>query len=139
MVVGDDYVLPAPSGLGYLLIATGPGVNGDNQGGPLLAKALQRRGMEAVAQEAGGDIGEGLGPQRLQPLDEQDGGGNPIGIVVAVDTNLLAPSDGMEQALYSFRHLRQEEGVMAQPLIAAQEGLPRGRVPEGPVVKDLKD
>src|SRR5439155_6605863 len=95
----DDVLLPLTrprdlSGRGYAA------VHRDDQVLSRLREPVQRGIVEPVAFcEPGGDVEVDFAPQRLQPAEQNAGGGDAIGVVVAIDGNRLMRAEGPDDAL----------------------------------------
>ena len=101
VVVGDDQVeAELVGGLG-LIEGRDATVHADDEAGAFVVEATEGGAVEAVALfEAVGDVGAevGFGLDRADGVVEDAGGGDAVDVVVAVDSDLLAGSDGFKDA-----------------------------------------
>src|SRR5207245_2711794 len=90
MVIHDDHVLLPLTRPRDLAGRSDPAVHRDNQVPSRLREPVQRGIVEPVTfGEPGGDVETYFAPQRLQPAQQNTGGGDAIGVVVAIDGNRL--------------------------------------------------
>ena len=123
VVVGDDQVqsdLPREAGL---LHAGDAAVDGDHQGHALVPEGPQCVPPQAVAVlDAAGDVLDAVRPLGAQVVDQEDGGGDAVHVVVAEDGHALPPLQGQTDAPDRLVHILHEEGGVLQMPLPDQEG-----------------
>ena len=92
VVVGDHDVHAELAGAGDLGPRVAAAVHGDQQLDPLAGEVLDRARRDAVPlREAVGQVPAHVRAQVPEDVDEQEGGGDAVGVVVAVHRDGLAP------------------------------------------------
>ena len=106
VMVGHDHVEAELARIGDLGVSADPAVDGDDQADSGRGELVERLGGDAVA------VGEPVGqaPDHIgfhvdaQKLAEQERGGDPVGVVVAVHGDRLAASEGAVDTTPRFGH-----------------------------------
>ena len=123
-MVGNNYVKSQPPCLFHLGQAGDAAVNGNHQADALPVKVLQGRFSETVAfGQAVWYVRNGFATKESQPFDQQGGGADTIGIIVAVDGHLLAGEQSPVNPGHRLVHIGHQERVSRLAFIAGEEGL----------------
>ena len=123
MVVADDDLQPLAAGVLHLVDGLDAAVQGDDEpetavGGPV--DALVGHAVALVV--AVGDVEVDLVGEALdERVDERDGR-RAVHVVVAVDEDLLAGSDGAVQPLHGHVHVLHQERIVQRIQARAEEG-----------------
>ena len=113
MVIGDDAVEIEGAGALHGLVGLDAGVHGDHQLDPLPGGLLQHRNLHSVAlHQPLRDMVGAFRAQHLQSLSQDDHGGVAVNVVVAVNQDLLAPVDGLTDAVDGQSQVAHEEGIV---------------------------
>ena len=130
-----------PEALGELdlVASTDAAVDRDQEPGALGGERLDRLGRDPVAvAEAVGQPPDDVAAEQAQRLDDEEGGGDAVGVVVTVDGDALAPAQRPVDAGARLGHARQEKGVVHTE-VGMQEGARRFGVGESAPDEDLGD
>src|SRR2546428_8368202 len=133
MIYHDDVLLPL-SRPGDLAGRGHPAVPRPQGAPPGPGEALERRIVEPVAfGETGRNVEADVGPQGAQPAQQNAGGGDPVGVVVAIDGDRFVVPQGMNDAFGCDRHVHNGVGVLqrVQRSFEKLTGWARRRVPAG--------
>ncbi len=91
VVVCDDEIEAAGPGVGYLLHGTDAAVDGHGQGDAPVPKGLEGGGVQPIGLvKAIGDVGRDLATEGAQGQGQEGGGGDTVGVMVAIDGDGLA-------------------------------------------------
>jgi len=113
VVVGDDHLQAELSSIPHLFYGADAAIDGNQEMTPFLGQSLQRFSMEAVPLiNPMRDIRPGLSAQGEDGLGQESGGGDPIGIEVAIDSDPLLLADGLADAGHRLVYPPQLEGVV---------------------------
>ena len=94
VVVGDDQIEAELAGPGGRLVAADPAVHRDHQAGALGVQAVDRGRLQPVpVPEPLGDEVADVAAEQLDRAAEDDGGGDAVHVVVAVDGHALPRGD----------------------------------------------
>ena len=111
-MVGDDDAHAGRVDMGDLLDGGRAGIDGDEQAHALLAELVDGGNMQAVAlRQAVGDIIKAVRAQRAQRVDQDNGGGHAVDVVVAVNGDAFALCDGIAEDRDGFRQIAQRSGI----------------------------
>ena len=123
MVVGDDQLQPLSLGPGHLGRVTDAAVHRDHEPG-LGRQLFKSLDLEAVTLgQPVGDIGDAIEAQLPQELVQHRGGGNAVGVVVAIDGHRLTLAHRPAQTGGGDFQVRQLEGGIE----ALQGGVQKGQ------------
>ena len=137
VVVGDDDVHAELVRPGDFVAGADAAVDGDEQLDALAGELLDRRRGDAVAfGEAVRQAPAHVGAELLEHAHEQEGGGDAVGVVVAVHGDGLAALQGPVDAAARLCHPGQQVGVVDE-VVWLEEGLGLGRVDEAAAHEDL--
>jgi len=113
VVVGDDHLQAELSSVPHLIRGTDAAIDGNQEATPFLGQSLQRFSMEAVPLiNPMRDVGPGFSAQGGDGLGQKSGGGHPIGIEVAIDSDPLLLVDRLANAGHRLVYPPQLEGVV---------------------------
>ena len=123
MVVGDDHLQPLVLGPGHLRGVADAAIHRDHEPG-LRRQLFEALDLEAVTLgQPVGDVGEAGEAQFPQELVQHGGGGDAVGVVVAVDGHRLPLAHRLAQAGGGDFQVRQPEGGIQ----ALQGGVQKGQ------------
>ena len=123
MMVGNNNILSCPLCLGYLFTASDAAIHGDYQANALVTELFQRGDSQPVSLGlAVGYIRDGLPAEDCQSQDERGGGGNAVGVEIAVNADGLAGKQSAGDAVSRRLHIGEQEGVAEEAPVAGQEG-----------------
>ena len=112
VVVGDDQVHAQLPGIVGLVQGGDAAVHRDDEPHPLAGLGGHGLVVQAIALlQPPGDIGPHVGPQALQKLGQQAGGGDAVHVIVAVDGDGLPILNGPPHPGNSPVHVPHEHGV----------------------------
>ncbi len=138
-MVGDDHLQAELSSIPHLFYGADAAIDGNQEMTPFLGQSLQRFSMKAVPLiNPMRDIRPGLSTQGGDGLGQESGGGNPIGIEVAIDSDPLLLADRLADAGHRLVYPPQLEGVVLSRL-AGKEGISLLGTLEASVVEALGD
>jgi len=112
VVVGNDQVDAQVAGPARRLGAADAAVDRDDQLHPFGVQAIDGVRLQAIAvgQPLGDEVAD-VGAQQLERPPQDDGGGDAVNVVVAVDRNALLRGDGGQQPIGCLAHVGQAERV----------------------------
>lgn len=124
MVVDDDDVHTAGTGEGDVFVITAGTVGGDEQGDPRFGESFDSAGVQPIAVDSGRDdrlqwshAGGGCSERVVNDRE----GANPVGVVVAIETDALFICDGLQGAVSGGGHSGEGEGVWDWPFAEIEE------------------
>jgi len=139
VVIGDDHLQAELSSIPHLFYGADAAVDGNQEMTPSLGQFIQRFSMEAIPLiNPMRDIRPGFSAQGGDGLGQESGGGDPIGIEVAIDSDPLLLADRLADAGHRLVYPPQLEGVVLFRL-AGKEGIGLLGALESPVVEALGD
>ena len=113
VVVGDDHLEAARASLGDLLDRGHAAVDRQHEPAALVGQAGERLALDAVAfLEAARQVPGDVGAELAQDQDCERGGADPVGVVVAVNADLLARRDGRTDRLDRAGHVPEQERIV---------------------------
>ena len=116
VVVGDHHVHAQLPGAVHLRHRGNAVVHGDNQGDALLVECLHGVEVHAVALPLPlGYVIHHVGAHGLQVGEQDGGGGDAVGVVVAIDGDSLKALNGAVDALHRLVHVLHQKGVGKLP------------------------
>ena len=122
VVVGDDGVDPQGGSQVHLVDRGGPAVDGDHGCHALGPDAADSQWIQAVAFRAPvRKVRDDLRAQLRQRHRGYSGPSQAVGVEVAIHRYGLPSLDGAAEAVYGLPHVRQQERVVAQPMVGGEE------------------
>ncbi len=122
VVVGDNDIQPHLPRLFRLGDVRNTAVDGDDQTDALVVELFQGARSESVPfRLAVGNIGDGPAAEERQALDKRGGGGNAIGVKVAVNADGLSPEQRLVHPDNSPVHVGEQKGVEQETFVASEK------------------